>query len=124
MVYVRLGRIEKARAEVAKYLEAYPDRILKDIRQFDPYKYPAQIEPFPDDMRRAGLPEEPPRSLPDKTGQTLHRRTAVHEHANRDLHLVNHRAPEMVAVGHLRSCPLAPGTGRLPRVEQKKPAES
>ncbi len=66
MVYVRLGRIEEARAEVAKYLEAYPDHTLKDIRQFDPYKDPAQIERFLDDMRRTGLPEEPPPSLPDK----------------------------------------------------------
>ncbi len=55
-VYVRLGRIEEARAEVAKYLEAYPDRTMKDIRKF-PFKDPAQTERYLDDLRKAGLPE-------------------------------------------------------------------
>ena len=64
-VYVRLGRVEEARAEVAKYLEAYPDHTLKNISGTR-YKDPAQTERLLDDLRRAGLPEEPPLPLPDK----------------------------------------------------------
>ncbi len=56
-VYVRLGRVEEARAEMAKYLEASPDHTLEDIRRFDPYKDPAQTERYLDDLRKAGLPE-------------------------------------------------------------------
>jgi tetratricopeptide (TPR) repeat protein len=63
-VYVRLGRVEEARAEVAKYLEAYPDRTLKNI-SVGSYKDSAQTERYLDDLRRAGLPEEPPPSLPE-----------------------------------------------------------
>ena len=55
-VYVRLGRVEEARAEVAKYLEAYPDRTLKDIRP-SRYKDPTQIARYLDDLRKAGLPD-------------------------------------------------------------------
>lgn len=55
-VYVRLGRDEEARAEVAKYLEAYPGRTTKDIRKF-PFKDPAQTERYLDDLRKAGLPD-------------------------------------------------------------------
>ena len=56
-VYVRLGRLEEGRAEVAKYLKANPGRTLKDIRQFETYKDPAQTQRYVDDLRRAGLPE-------------------------------------------------------------------
>ncbi|MDH3672824.1 MAG: tetratricopeptide repeat protein [Gammaproteobacteria bacterium] len=64
-VYVRLGRVEEARAEVVKYLEAYPGRTMKDIRKF-PFKDPAKTERYLDDLRKAGLPDESRLALPDK----------------------------------------------------------
>jgi len=55
-VYVRLGRIEEARAEVSKILEINPDYTLKSVKLL-PYKDEIRRKRLINDLRTAGVPE-------------------------------------------------------------------
>jgi adenylate cyclase len=55
-VYVRLDRLEEARAEVSKILEIYPDYTLKSENNL-PYKDENRRERIINDLRKAGVPE-------------------------------------------------------------------
>jgi adenylate cyclase len=65
VVYVELGRVEEARALVAKALKANPDLSLKRFKG-PPYKDPVYLQRLIENLRKAGLPETPPLPLPDK----------------------------------------------------------
>jgi tetratricopeptide (TPR) repeat protein len=55
-VYVRLGRLEEARAEVSKLLEKNPHFTLKSVNH-QPYKNENRRQRFINDLRKAGVPE-------------------------------------------------------------------
>ena len=55
-VYVRLGRLEEARAEVSKLLEKNPHFTLKSLNN-RPYKDENRRERLINDLRKAGVPE-------------------------------------------------------------------
>ncbi len=55
-VYVRLGRLEEARAEVSKLFEKNPDYTLKS-ENYQPYKDEARRQHLINDLREAGVPE-------------------------------------------------------------------
>jgi adenylate cyclase len=55
-VYVRLGQLEKARAEVAKLLEMEPDYTLES-ENHRPYKDETRRVRLINDLRKAGVPE-------------------------------------------------------------------
>ena len=55
-VYVQLGRLEEARAEVSKILEINPDYTLKSAKLL-PYKDENRRECLINDLRKAGVPE-------------------------------------------------------------------
>ena len=54
--YVRLGRLDEARAEVAIMLENEPDYTLENYKVW-PFKTEAQREHWVDALREAGVPE-------------------------------------------------------------------
>ena len=56
--YVRLGRLEEARAEIAQMLEKEPDYNLERTKVW-PYKDVAQLDRYIQDLRKAGVPEHP-----------------------------------------------------------------
>ncbi len=62
---IRLGRLNEAREDVAKFLEIVPGHNLDLDRRYTLYK-PEIIEQEHDDMRKAGFPEHAPLPLPDK----------------------------------------------------------
>jgi adenylate cyclase len=68
IAYIRLGRKEQARSEVAEVLRLFPKYSLEGYRQrlhpmdMDPAAVESQIEA----LREAGLPEYSPFALPDK----------------------------------------------------------
>ena len=53
--YAELGRLEEARAEMAEALRLNPTFSLEKARQMYPFKDPADLERFLDDLRKAGL---------------------------------------------------------------------
>jgi tetratricopeptide (TPR) repeat protein len=55
-VYVRLGRLEEARAEVSKLLEKNPHYTLRSENN-SPYKDENRRERLINDLRKAGMPE-------------------------------------------------------------------
>jgi adenylate cyclase len=55
-VYVQLGRLEEARAEVSKILEINPDYTLKSAKLL-PYKDETRRERLVNDLRKAGVPD-------------------------------------------------------------------
>jgi adenylate cyclase len=55
-VYVRLGRIEEAKAEAEEFLKKEPDYSLENEKTA-PYKDPSQLERWTEDLRKAGFPE-------------------------------------------------------------------
>jgi tetratricopeptide (TPR) repeat protein len=55
-VYVQLGRLEEARAEVSKILEINPDYTLESAKLL-PYKDETRRECLINDLRTAGVPE-------------------------------------------------------------------
>jgi adenylate cyclase len=55
-VYVRLGRLEEARAEVSKLLQKNPYFTLKSVNH-RPYKDESRRERLINDLRKAGVPE-------------------------------------------------------------------
>jgi TolB-like protein/Flp pilus assembly protein TadD len=65
---VCLGRVDEALAAIDALLEHDPQYSLAKFRLNLKGKYqdPANLERWIDDLRRAGLPEEPPLALPDK----------------------------------------------------------
>jgi tetratricopeptide (TPR) repeat protein len=60
-IYVRLGRMEEARATIAELLKSNPDYTLKTEATWPAGKMPQLAEPlqqaFLDDVRKAGLPD-------------------------------------------------------------------
>ena len=55
-VYVQLGRLEEARAEVSKLLEKNPHYTLRSENN-SPYKDENRRERLINDLRKAGMPE-------------------------------------------------------------------
>jgi adenylate cyclase len=64
--YAQLGRLEEARIEAAKLLEIQPDFSIKLITEKFYFKNPEDLAHHIDGLRKAGIPETPPLSLPDK----------------------------------------------------------
>lgn len=64
-IYALLNRQEEANAAAKKVLEIDPNFSIKMFSKAWPYKNPADLKIFVDSLRRAGLPYEPPHSLPD-----------------------------------------------------------
>jgi adenylate cyclase len=64
--YVRLGRLNEARAEVAAALELEPDISIEKFSLIELYKNTADLEHLRGDLRKAGLRERSPPPLPDK----------------------------------------------------------
>lgn len=58
VVYVSLGRIEEARAEVAEVLRLAPRTSVEGQRKMLPYKDQAILDRFIEALREAGLPEK------------------------------------------------------------------
>ena len=55
-VYVRLGQLEQASAAVSELLKNRPD-YTSSIENLRPYKDPAQLDRFINDLRKAGVPD-------------------------------------------------------------------
>ena len=64
--YVRLGRLEEARAEVAEAIALDADISVEKFGSIELYKNPADLERLRTDLRNAGLPEHAPLKLPSK----------------------------------------------------------
>jgi len=64
--YVGLGRIDEARVHTAQLLKMDPSFSLDKARKIISFKDPAHLNRALDALRRAGLPEHSPLSLPDK----------------------------------------------------------
>jgi adenylate cyclase len=64
--YVRLGRLEDARAHAAKLLKLFPGFSLELNHKMSFYRDPAHLQQQQKDLRNAGIPEHPPLKLPDK----------------------------------------------------------
>ncbi len=62
--YIELGREEEARAAVAEVLRLSPRASLQFFRQNFPYKDPAVLQRFLDDLRKAGMPEKSSSTAP------------------------------------------------------------
>jgi hypothetical protein len=60
-VYVRLGRIDEARAVVSEHLKECPTCTIKEEAVWPGGKQPQMVErvlkPYLEDLRKAGLPE-------------------------------------------------------------------
>jgi tetratricopeptide (TPR) repeat protein len=65
LYYAQSGRDEKARAEIARVLQAKPDMNLEYWVNAQYFKDPKQNERDAADLRRVGLPDEPPLALPE-----------------------------------------------------------
>jgi tetratricopeptide (TPR) repeat protein len=55
-VYVRLGRLDEARAEIVELLKKEPNYTLETAKLW-PYKDAAQRDRYVNDLRKAGLPD-------------------------------------------------------------------
>ena len=55
--YVRLGKLEEARSEIAQMLEKEPDYTLENFKVW-PYKNKEDLERWMEDLRKAGVPEK------------------------------------------------------------------
>jgi TolB-like protein/Flp pilus assembly protein TadD len=64
--YVRLDRLEDARAHAAKLLNFFPGFSLELNQKMSFYRDPAYLQQQQEDLRKAGIPEHPPLKLPDK----------------------------------------------------------
>jgi TolB-like protein/Tfp pilus assembly protein PilF len=66
--YEEAGRGEEAQVAVAELLKRKPKASIEGYRNSKvfPYKDPVEVERILEALRRAGLPEKPPLSLPDK----------------------------------------------------------
>jgi TolB-like protein/Tfp pilus assembly protein PilF len=64
-IYSMAGRDEEARAEAAEVLRLNPNFSLKQYAKVVPWRK-AELEPWLEALRKAGLPETPPLPLPDK----------------------------------------------------------
>jgi adenylate cyclase len=65
-VLVRLGRLDEARAVVQEFLRLEPSFNLEETKTFAGFQHQAYRDRWVDDLRKAGIPEKPPLSLPDK----------------------------------------------------------
>jgi TolB-like protein/class 3 adenylate cyclase/Flp pilus assembly protein TadD len=65
-VLVRLGRLDEARAVVQEFLRHEPSFNLEETKTFAGFQHQAYRDRWVDDLRKAGIPEKPPLSLPDK----------------------------------------------------------
>ncbi|MEE9210407.1 MAG: tetratricopeptide repeat protein, partial [Kiloniellales bacterium] len=66
LYYAQSGRDEEARAEIERVLQAKPDMNLEYWASAQYFKDPARTERDLADLRRVGLPGNPPLALPDK----------------------------------------------------------
>ncbi len=57
VVYVRMGRIDEARAALDQYLRLVPGQTVETVRTELLFKRPEDLERVLDDLRKAGLPE-------------------------------------------------------------------
>jgi adenylate cyclase len=57
--YAMMGRLDEAKACVAKVLEIEPKTSVEEYRKSQLYKDPKYTEQFLEALRRAGLPEKP-----------------------------------------------------------------
>ena len=64
--YVGLGRMADAREHADEVLRLNPKFSLEVVRKRSLYKDPDHLEKWLDAYRKAGLPETPPLTLPDK----------------------------------------------------------
>jgi adenylate cyclase len=64
-IYSKAGREEEARAEAAEVLRLDPKFSLEHYGKTMPWRK-AELEPWLEALRKAGLPEKPPLPLPDK----------------------------------------------------------
>jgi TolB-like protein/predicted Zn-dependent protease len=64
--YAQLDRLAEARAEVAAAMELDADISVEKFSSIELYKNPGDLEHLRGGLRKAGLPEKPPRKLPDK----------------------------------------------------------
>jgi TolB-like protein/class 3 adenylate cyclase/Flp pilus assembly protein TadD len=55
--HAQLGQMDEARAEAAEVLRMQPNFTISWLMREEPYKNPADAEPFIQGMRKAGLPE-------------------------------------------------------------------
>jgi adenylate cyclase len=64
--YATAGRMEEARKEMAEGLRVFPQLSVAAYRRVTHYRDPAELEQLLEVLRTAGLPETPPRPVPDK----------------------------------------------------------
>jgi len=64
--YSWANRLEEARAQATEVLRINPEFSVKQREKTLPYKNKADLERYLDGLRKAGLPETPPLTLPDK----------------------------------------------------------
>jgi len=64
--YSLAGRNEEAHYEVSEILRIQPKFSLDSVAKRSPFKHKADIDRVAGALRKAGLPEHPPRPLPDK----------------------------------------------------------
>ena len=55
--YVEVGRLEEAKAELAKLLKGWPDTTIASLDLYFPHKDPAFMVRFHSALAQAGLPE-------------------------------------------------------------------
>ena len=62
VAYARLVEMDKARAAMARFRQAFPDYTIEDEARWPTGKQPLMAEPYLsaylDDLRKAGLPEK------------------------------------------------------------------
>jgi adenylate cyclase len=63
LVYEELGREEEARAYITEALKCNRNLSLELIVQMNPFKNPAHLQRELDNLRKAGLPEKPPKAV-------------------------------------------------------------
>jgi tetratricopeptide (TPR) repeat protein len=57
MNYVRLDRLEDAKAHTAKLLKLFPGYSLELVRKMTYFRDPAHLQQLQEDLRKAGIPE-------------------------------------------------------------------
>lgn len=82
--YAQLGRLEEAQIETAKLLEIQPDFSIELFTEKSYFKNPEDLAHHIDGLRKAGIPETPPLSLPDKPSIAVLPFTNMSDDPNQD----------------------------------------
>jgi TolB-like protein/regulator of sirC expression with transglutaminase-like and TPR domain len=69
VIYILLDRQEEARSATKKVLELNPEACMERAKKAWPYKHQADLKFVVNAMRKAGLPDCPPRQASKKAGQ-------------------------------------------------------